>query len=1504
MKIELLIILILISFGTISYFYTEESNREIVREVFREIGNFTLKADYRERHLFLYFNKYLIKECNGLNRTECRAFLSSFGWRLAVRDDIVRVNITIIDNLINTIVDTWNKIEFGAKIFIADFGYYFKIWLYRAEVMSVMGPKRAYFPELYVIPDKLFDIKIDEEMKLLLETPSVLVIVYYESLKTILYGWIGAVWLLFYLIIDETIMQLLFASTLINVLVWVTREAAYYGVNKISGGYIKFWMFQKFSSLLVETGVFDIFSNGITLVIILRVILILIGLPYLFNFGAVYFVAIILLYCFYYLISHMQTKVKYQVELKIKADVNVKQGAPMDLGFYSFTEKLGLWFMESFWNMTPFFLRLYREGWEFRPFLDLTAPTKGIFYLALISLPFVILIVFVFDLVIYLLAWATVYVWFYPYVFNKRIAESKWLVIMKSIESRSVIISNETLKDSDGYFYNLVRSWLLICGFYRLNAEEHVPKSRFKEFLRDIIDSLPVNDRFFWVKRYEMPYRYLKGKVLQLQPTLEEKALMYEAGLEADALMAYGTKDIRLLWTKGSKDSTKLTLAKSQIDALFINKFGVGWRGPLLIPEQPVVPEHIAKHRENDYYKLISKDFVIEDPIYGFKQFVMPRPKVDWINKIVAIGQELADIGDIPDISTMDRIDSLYLISYIRYYVMSIYSEDMRDLDIIKGIPDEFYINDVDDKDFCKTVVVQANILANYDIKYLIAQSLYTQKVVVTSNDLHNYLIKDAYWRLNMLYKGKVEEKQVPLDNIRLETGRSFNPEYRDYVEPGYEELRKQLEDVTLIHKGSILTQLGHLINQGITATPVVDAMSKFRKRLFELKHYQVYPLYQHGLPIGDVSASNDIVLEIHHAIAKDREIYNEFLTWLNSFDKRYHGMMILWFIYMNKEFMYRFIDKSRINGILAEHGMTTKNRVWLQPEAHSERIKQDFYNALDKLKKLSFTDTKEDDEYIELEDFSNPLSKFDYGNMSKLEYTISDGRELVKGLKTIGRQKLYSAPNLLIYVNKYMADLLPRLYPQGDLRQYEIVNPTHQLVREALDKYRRRKFEFNQFSVYKGTYFKPWLMKQLDDLYRVHQGYKVKIRTIDSFSVEDLSLQSRRASPGFLTNRNGVRNKADKLDMTKEWAKSYRKSVLMGDALEHIWMTIIVPKTCKPTDKQVRVVNAPEMYFYINQFLLYEPFVRLSKFSKVTSDFCLFFGDFDKAVRKHKHGHIIESLDLRNQGGRIQHEVMDLFLEWYSRFFDDTRDINMLYHVSNDIINAKFMLPTNYGGHIFQKNDGWCDGPYGTNQFDTFAMVIYYLINCWINTVEQGLDLDDVNSDNFTIESHGDNWLHSYHPNLKKQLTWKPSNLNDLGQEVKDSISVSKDPVGLELMGFLIKREGDLYVGTRPTGKTLKSLIYNKKKYDDLETQRGYEKSIIMCLQLVDCWNNDAYVLLNQLYAQYSSVTPHIVTLDAEYKHFILSELGLNPRLAWTYESKKSFEVSEIDPTDISSWV
>jgi len=1519
MKGKIVIIIItLILIGLASYFYSFEQNRELVQEVYRDIGNISFSIDYRERHLYMYTSSMFF-DCKNLNRTECRQYLSAYGWRLGVRTNLVRFNYTIIDDIVNNIIDFYMRMEFGIKLILADFGHYYRIWLYKGEVFSKRGLDPVYFPEPYKLYDNIIKLKLDYDMYRLIETPSVLLVVYRNFLYTAIKGWISGVWLLMYVVVDETMIQLILAAFLINFLVVITREVVFFGVNKLSGGTVKYWMFQKYTAFLQEIGLLDVFNNALTVLVVIRLFCIIIGLPSLFNVGAIYGLLIIFIYCFWYIIHHMQHKVKYEVELKIKADIKLKKGTNVELSFYTFLEKMGFWFLESFWNMTPTFVRIYRQGYEFRPFLDLIAPSKTIFWISLISLPIIIPVMFVFDIIIHTLAWAFCYIWLYPYVFNRRISETKWIQIMKSIDERSVIINSEQLNESDDYMFNLVRSWLLILGYYRYNAEPQKTVSRVKLFYDDVKKSYPENNFNVWEKRYDLPYRYLKNKFLKLSPTLEDKYQLFLEGLENDTMHYYNSRDIRLLWTKGKKDQNSLMLAESLIHAQFMRKFGKRWISQHLVPDYKEDEERFDKEKKlseeldkqydfelsrlSGYYMKVTLDFVPETPDDGFIRFVT-KNFIDK-NKLSADAIKSVDIGAVIDVESYSYFDALYTIAYIRYVAQYVYSEDLKDIQPIGDIPSQYYIFGCKDTDYCKTVVLLACILADLDIINSIKQSLITKQVVILRDQRANYFIKDAYLRLLNQYDNQEETVDLEDDFLGFEIidYKKVNiPENRDYTEQGENVVARELSNVTGV-TGSILTQLSYLKEVDVHGE-LKTLYSKYKKKLSNLKQLQVYPVYQTGEPIGDIVVSNEVMGLIEEALSKDSKIYSEFRVWLSHFSQDEYPLVIAWFIQNNKSFLYRFIDKDLLNNIIVQSGLD-KHKVWFQADTKHELKKKELYGTIDRIRDSLgyFSKPFEDDDYVELKDMISPLMDLDYENMSKLIYQHKTG-EVYKGLRTIGVQRDYSSPDIYMFVNDSLASEVKTFLPTANLGEYVIANPSRELVFTALEKYRRRNFSFDVKSEYSGYKFKDWLFSMLDNFYNVDQGYKIVVRDIESFSLDDLSLQSRKASPGFLTNRNGVRNKADKLDFTKAWAKTYRRSILMDEPLEHIWMTIVVPKTCKPGAEEVRVVNAPEMYFYINQFLIFESFVKLSSTSKVTNDFCLFFGEFDKAVRKHTVGYQLESLDLRHQGGRIQREIKDLFVEWYGRFMPTSQDKSVFKYLINDIFSCTFMIPSNFGGFIFQKEDGWCDGPYGTNQFDTWAMVVYFLMNCWENAKEYALDLRDVNTRNLIIESHGDNWLHSYPPRLEKLLSWRPAFMEKIGQEVKGQISQSMTPIGLELMGFEIKLINDLYVGTRPLGKTIKSLIFNHKKYKKKDTQKSYEKSIMMCLTLVDCWNQTAYTLLNRFLAQYASVQPHIVTVDAEHKHFILETLGLDPRAAWEYSSRKAFTVSEADPTNLSIWI
>jgi len=1508
-KIIIIIILILILIGMASYFYSFDQNRELMQKVYRDLLDLDVYVDYRERHLYLYANRYFFKGCDNLNLTECRLYLNSFGWRLYGQNgETVRFYFTGFDDILNTIVDFYMKLETSFKMMIYDFGHYTRIYLYKAEVLSKRGLDPIYFPEPYELKNNILNVKLGYLMKELIETPVVIGLVYYDVLITAVKGWISGVWLLFYFVVDETIIQLIVASFLANFLLVITREFVFLGVNKLSGGTIKYWMFQKYTSLLQELGLIDVFNNAMAVLIMIRVFFIAIGLPYLFNVGAVYGLLLVFIYCFWYVITHVQHKIKYEVELKIKADIGLKKATKIEFSFYTFMERVGLWFLRSFWTLTPITIRLYRQGFDFRPFKDLVAPSKFVYYTALISLIVLIPVSFIIDIIFHTLAWTICYLWLYPYVFNRRISETKWLEILKSIQDRSVIINSEELLESDDYLHNLIRSWLLIFGFFRLNGEMIKQKSKFGEFINDIKDARPDNNMQIWAKIYEMPPRYLKGRFLNPKPSNTEKYELFLNGLEMDAYRTYGTKDIRLIWTKGSKDPNLLNSVKSIIDSIFLKKFGKRWVESVYVPKEeheevPEVPQGFDDDtRYKGYYVHVNIDFEPVSPEEGFSRFVVRNYDG---NKMANLAMDLVQKGDLPDFEGMRLYDAMFLLCYIRYSAMFFYEEDILDIQNIGSVSDKYYISGVKDIDYCKTVCLSACIMADLDIVSDIRQSLITRNIVKTRDQRANHFIKDAYDRLSLVFNDEMIdlEDDEPLGYEIPSYKRTLLPEYKDFTERAHSDLAVKFSKITGV-RGSILTQLGHLHKQ-VHNKELNKLYKLYGQKMNDLKKFMIYPVYMTGAVQSDIAISEEFLMKIINSLEVDSEISNEFKMWLSNFKADQWPLVLAWFVQNNKTFLYRYIPKAELDHFIVVGGLD-RHKAWFQPDSQFELKKKQFFNVIDKIRGITdplYIGGGKDDDYIELEDFKDPLMDMNYSNMSKLNYVIVN-KDIFPGLKTIGVQREYTSADIFMYVNKNMVNHVRTFAPAVNLQEYVIANPNKDLIFNAIDKYRRRKFLFDVNQTYQGQNFIPWLFSILDNLYKVDKGFKAIVREIDSFTLDDLSLQSRRASPGFLTNRNGVRNKADKLDFTKAWAKTYRKSILVDQPLEHIWMMLVVPKTCKPGAEEVRVVNAPEMYFYINQFLIYETFVKLSRDSKVTNDFCLFFGDFDTAVRKHLGGYEIESLDLRSQGGRIQREIKELFVEWYGRFMPTAADRLMLEYLTNDIFNSKFMIPANYGGYIFEKGDGWCDGPYGTNQFDSWTMVVYYLMNVWTNAVKHGLDLSLVNPDRFRIESHGDNWIHSYPPNMIKLFTWQPSFLDDIGQEVKGTISRSRSPIGLELMGFEIHLREGLYVGTRSTGKTVKSLVFNKKIYKDKNVQKEYEKSIISCLRLVDCWNQEAFDLLNKLEAVYASVEPKAVTIDDEYKLYILEEVDNQPRRAWTHESKRVRELSEADPANLSVWI
>jgi len=251
---------------------------------------------------------------------------------------------------------------------------------------------------------------------------------------------------------------------------------------------------------------------------------------------------------------------------------------------------------------------------------------------------------------------------------------------------------------------------------------------------------------------------------------------------------------------------------------------------------------------------------------------------------------------------------------------------------------------------------------------------------------------------------------------------------------------------------------------------------------------------------------------------------------------------------------------------------------------------------------------------------------------------------------------------------------------------------------------------------------------------------------------------------------------------------------------------------------------------------------------------------------------------------------MKDLFNEWYGDKIKSPSDRLMLQYCLDDIWNSKLIMPEMLGGDIFIKKSGYNDGPYGTNQMDTAIMKGYQAMNMW-NKMETGSVPPDLNFDDMRIRTHGDNDAHSY-PRDKLIYSWDPKFLEGvLGQGVKELVRDS-NPCAHEYMGFQVKKVNDAvdyaYVGTRPFGKTVKSLCFRDKKYKDLDKERAYLAAIADCLMISDCWNDRSFLLIQEVRSRYTGER-YPRTEEQKEKLYMLEKYGAdNPRQTYWLESKE----------------
>lgn len=677
-----------------------------------------------------------------------------------------------------------------------------------------------------------------------------------------------------------------------------------------------------------------------------------------------------------------------------------------------------------------------------------------------------------------------------------------------------------------------------------------------------------------------------------------------------------------------------------------------------------------------------------------------------------------------------------------------------------------------------------------------------------------------------------------------------------------------------------------------VTYSILIDSQNQ---RLPIVKNLLVHKTLLESLPIthnittckaeGFTLFRKQSIGDIRHLLSRDSYILRQFDGWMATFDDDELTLAIDIYIQRNKKFLLRFISEKSLDQWILRHGYESVDQ--LSAEEHPRMRGK---RRIDFSKPLNIEESRDNTHLIE------------YMNSQYFYIDKSIPKNIKTPLEIIGTQKEYNIPIPKLVRNEELRSAILNLDPNAPVDTYIPVTPTQQLALQSVAKYEDRKIVIDTNEVHAGMSFSVFFIAMMDKFMATDSSTRIQIRPIDSFSLEDLSDKSKRAYPGFKCRKLGVQNKSDQLDMTKEMAKEYRTLALANKAPEIIWAWMGVVKASKPDQKQLRGVLAGEMYFYINNFLIFEAFKNIVSQSPISCDFSIFGGEFNRVCLKFPDSHIKEVLDLKDQGGRVPAIIGDLFFLWYSRFISSQNDRHMLGHILHEIFNAKFMFPTSVGGFIMKKSSGWVDGPYATSAMDTFAMLSYYIYNIWENCKSADISPTQALQAEIVIESHADNWMSSYPLPMTKLLSWESKNLSKMGQEVKGNIEQSKSIIGLELMGFTIKVNGEYYVGYRSYDKVMKSLVLNKRRYSNKERQKSYEAGILECLALVDVWCQEAQPVIRSLRAQYSKITPEIV--DHYWKDNIIRVMSRidDPRIAWIdpqiKEIIKETEDSEVPVT------
>jgi hypothetical protein len=503
-----------------------------------------------------------------------------------------------------------------------------------------------------------------------------------------------------------------------------------------------------------------------------------------------------------------------------------------------------------------------------------------------------------------------------------------------------------------------------------------------------------------------------------------------------------------------------------------------------------------------------------------------------------------------------------------------------------------------------------------------------------------------------------------------------------------------------------------------------------------------------------------------------------------------------------------------------------------------------------------------------------------------------------------------YDAP-LVSHASKFFEP-----YGKRDLVQYNVPTATKDLIFQSLDKYTNRETAgvFDELSPIDGVEFRDWVYSILDS-FLAHNLENLTF-DISAFSVDDLTKKSRKSSPGLRYKKRGFSDKESTLPQSIDDALQLYSDIINGTARTHYWAAVIIPKKSKIGAPSVRVACMGDMDYYIVQYTLMKPLIKAISKSNFSSEFRLFHGYFHEEVMKIKgHNNYVESIDLKDFGGRIGPEVLGLITDWYSQKLSADGYMGYEYvfrAIMDDIVNAKIIPPWNLISEktVIETTSGWKDGPYGTTSMGALSLLVGFLYIVWCRlqkqrpslrlTLKYGSILTLIRHINLSI--HGDNYLAGFPPELTPWFSFQDSEsyLDKLGWTLKELSFGAID--GKELMGYIIKsvyvKGIQTYVGYRELPKILRSLFYRKRKHENAAHEREYLRQILVCLALNDFWNKEFFgycmFLLTELgYPQFQITDMDLESLYQDAYNLIQSDgFGVEEISSfWTVERRRPIE-------------